>query len=474
MLEKTVNGQVYIYERTPYYDKTLKNTKYHYKYVGKEVNGEARKIRSVLPKRSLICGPFIPIMKIVRDMGIMDILKLYLTEQEARHVLALAISKVVRPLPQASINTWYDGTYLSVLMPASLTSQRNSDLMEKIGISDLYRKFSHDMVERLHPGDSLLYDITSIPSYSLQDIFEYGHAKDHLDLEQVNLSMVMERNRRVPLYFEMYSGSIPDVVTLRRTMDQVKPMIPGIEIILDRGFFSLDNLKLLGDMRYIIAASMVRKEVKSVFSKASRTVDRSDNVILHEDNPIFCQRVEFSMDDIRLKGFFYHDVRSEGEERSDFHRKITERRKEIEKLQARKGVRRTIEGIAGSYMHYISYDILDGRITTAARDNAISAAENRMGRFLLVYMGDYSGSECLSLYRQRDAIEKAFRSLKTDLDIFPLRNHKESTIRGILFVFFISLIIRSALLRGMESSGLLKKYSLERMLLEALEGISWW
>ena len=72
----------------------------------------------------------------------------------------------------------------------------------------------------------------------------------------------------------------------------------------------------------------------------------------------------------------------------------------------------------------------------------------------------------LSSSRQRDAIEKAFRVIKTYLDIFPLRNHKESTIRGILFVFFISLIIRSALLRGMESSGLLKKYSLERMILE--------
>ena len=98
----------------------------------------------------------------------------------------------------------------------------------------------------------------------------------------------------------------------------------------------------------------------------------------------------------------------------------------------------------------------------------------------------------LSSSRQRDAIEKAFRVIKTYLDIFPLRNHKESTIRGILFVFFISLIIRSALLRGMESSELLKKYSLERMILElenlselertkrqkdileALEGISWW
>ena len=95
---------MYVYERTPYYDRTLKNTKYHYKYVGKEVDGETRKISSVLPRKSLISGPFIPIMEIFRDMGIEDILKMHLTESKVRHVLALAISKVIRPLPQASIN----------------------------------------------------------------------------------------------------------------------------------------------------------------------------------------------------------------------------------------------------------------------------------------------------------------------------------------------------------------------------------
>ena len=127
---------------------------------------------------------------------------------------------------------------------------------------------------------------------------------------------------------------------------------------------------------------------------------------------------------------------------------------------------RRLASTAGPYTRYFTYRIEDGRIVTKARDNAISTAENRMGRFLLVLRGDYSPAECLGLYRQRDTIEKAFRSLKTDMDLFPLRNHKESTIRGILFVFFISLIIRSALLRGMESSGLRSRYSLERMLLE--------
>jgi transposase len=61
-----------------------------------------------------------------------------------------------------------------------------------------------------------------------------------------------------------------------------------------------------------------------------------------------------------------------------------------------------------------------------------------------------------------ESMEKAFRTLKTDLDIFPMRVRKESTIRGILFVFFLSLIMRSALMNW---------YSLERMLLE-LEKLS--
>ena len=71
-----------------------------------------------------------------------------------------------------------------------------------------------------------------------------------------------------------------------------------------------------------------------------------------------------------------------------------------------------------------------------------------------------------------------------------------------LLIFFISFIIRTALMRGMVSSGLMNGYSLEKMLLEleklhivedangglselvrtrkqkdileALEGVSWW
>ena len=275
----------------------------------------------------------------------MEMLQRYLTEDECNRVIALAISKIVRPLPQNSISTWYDGTYLSVVMPAKLSSQRNSELMEKIGSSDMYRRFSLDLIRKLNPESSLFYDITSIPSYSIAPIFEYGRAKDHDELEQVNFSMLMEKRRGIPLYYELYPGSMPDIVTLRRTIEYLSPRIGEMEIVLDRCFFSVDNLRLISSMKYVIAASIVRKEVKAIFSRAARTVDRADNVIMYDGNPIFCQKVSFLMDELDLTGYFYHDPKREAEERLDFHRRLKEKREMIERMQVRKGLRRSIENI---------------------------------------------------------------------------------------------------------------------------------
>jgi hypothetical protein len=72
-------------------------------------------------------------MKIVENLGIEDMLKKYLTDTEAKELIAIAISKIIRPLHISSINTWFEGTSLSVNMNINLKSQRVSELLEKIG-----------------------------------------------------------------------------------------------------------------------------------------------------------------------------------------------------------------------------------------------------------------------------------------------------------------------------------------------------
>ena len=116
-------------------------------------------------------------MDIVNAFGIEEMLKKHLTEAESKEITAIAVSKTVRPLPLSSIGTWFEGTSLSRTMNADLKSQRISDLLDRIGSSDLYRQFSSDLIRRINPGNSLLYGITSVPSYSSAGILEYGHAK---------------------------------------------------------------------------------------------------------------------------------------------------------------------------------------------------------------------------------------------------------------------------------------------------------
>ena len=61
-------------------------------------------------------------MKIVNDIGIVEMLKKHLAEAESREIIAIAVSKIVRPLPLASIDTWFDDALLFRTMSVDLKS----------------------------------------------------------------------------------------------------------------------------------------------------------------------------------------------------------------------------------------------------------------------------------------------------------------------------------------------------------------
>jgi transposase len=49
---------------------------------------------------------------------------------------------------------------------------------------------------------------------------------------------------------------------------------------------------------------------------------------------------------------------------------------------------------------------------------------------------------CLSTHHERDALEKGFDILKNNLKALPLNAKKESTLRGLLFADYLSLVVR--------------------------------
>ena len=59
-----------------------------------------------------------------------------------------------------------------------------------------------------------------------------------------------------------------------------------------------------------------------------------------------------------------------------------------------------------------------------------------------------------------------FDDLKNELEVMPLRVQKVETLQGLLFIFFISLILRAILLRRAREAKLLDKSSIEEILME--------
>jgi len=115
---------------------------------------------------------------------------------------------------------------------------------------------------------------------------------------------------------------------------------------------------------------------------------------------------------------------------------------------------------------YYSWEKIDDHFRINIKKNAVSQRVNRMGKFFLFYYGERDWMECLTVYRERDIVEKGFKIMKNDIQSLPLSTNKYSTTKGFIFICFIGLIIRMKLLSLMRETTIIEDYTVESLLLE--------
>jgi len=108
-----------------------------------------------------------------------------------------------------------------------------------------------------------------------------------------------------------------------------------------------------------------------------------------------------------------------------------------------------------------------GRFSFRQDNHKIDEKLNRAGFFVLLTNDpELSSEDVLSIYRGRDAIEKAFDQFKNGLDFRRLRIHTGKTMDGKVFVGFMALVMRSYMLKKAKESQVTKHLTLEKILLE--------
>ncbi len=490
-------GVIYAYESVSFWDKEKKQSRAKRKCIGR-VDPETKKIVPTrkrtpgLSKEKAGRGP-IPITrtarnfygatylfdKIVESLGVTNDLKKCFPKQY-KQLLSIAYYLILEDKnPLSRFHRW--SAIHKHPYGKALPSQRSSEVFASI-TEEAKEHFFHLQGKRRAESEYWAYDTTSISSYSksLKQV-RYGFNKDHEPLEQINLALLFGETSQLPFYYRKIAGHIPDVKTLKKLLTDINFMeLDRIKLVMDRGFYSADNLNDLykNHLKFLIAARTSLKIVKEGLDLARDSLRSWKQYSPTYDLYAYAMPIQWSYSQLRP----YKGDTLKGTRRMTLHlyysaERALEREKALNKLlhklqvELESGKRNPEhEKLYARWFEVTSTPVRGTR--AVAKEKAIAAAKKNYGYFALMSNDIKDPIEALEIYRNKDLVEKAFGNLKERLNFRRLAVSSEQSLNGKLFVEFIALIVLSYIKKKMQSTGLFKSMTMQELLdeLDMIEG----
>jgi len=469
-----VRGKPYAYWAESHWDKEKKQSRQRRKYLGAWDEENQR----VIPKKSQrnitkvrTFGPAYLLREVCGEIDLPGTLESSLGE-DGRKVLALALARIIDPTSLRNVHHILEDNHLleSLELEDSFDSQWMSRFLDRLSDNaDGINRFYHQLIGD-SDSSSLIYDITSLSSTSRNiEFLEYGHNEEGRKIPQVNLGLVMSTKRKIPVYHKIFPGSVNDVVTLKNLVAEVKAF--GVEdalFILDRGFYSESNIVEMTEngIDFVIPLPFRLRIAKDLLSGTNRRIAGPEHGGRFGKRVYHVIEEEIPIGGITAHGCLLLNEVARGEEAESFYNRLMDLEMALNGKTVRGDPYRHSDIVLGKFKRYFNVHMEERTIFLTRRKNAISQAVNRFGKVILIASKRMEWDEMLSIYKEREGIERQYRCLKTELEAMPMRVRKMSSLEGPLFIFFVSMIVRSLLLRRAREAGLLEKRSVEDILLE--------
>jgi transposase len=484
------NGVTYVYESVGYWDKEKKQARNRRKCIGKldpatgeiipshkidlaDLASQARKRgpQPTLESKRRFYGATYLFDAIGEKLGVTRDLQQYFPDIY-QQILSLSYYLVLEDRdPMSRFPKWA----LTHVHPygKELPSQRSSEILGSIS-EDAKLKFFIAQGKRRVEKEFLAYDITSISSYStsLKQV-KYGLNKEDDSLPQINLALLFGENSRLPVYYRKLPGNITDVKTIQNLLADIDFLnLEKVQLVMDRGFYSADNINALFRQHYKFLIStrtsllFVRQKLDEVCgSLVSRPHYSSKYGLYYESFTLDWDYVETKKRSGEVINenrriylhLFYNDQRAT-DDKIAFNKML-----DLLEYELNSGNRNPEH--EKQYARY--YEIIETPvrgISLTPKQEAISAVEKYYGYFALLSNGVKDPLEALEIYRSKDLIEKAFGNLKERLNMRRTSVSSEEHLEGKLFVQFVALIYLSYIKKAMSDNNLYKDYTLQELL----------
>lgn len=399
----------YAYEITAFWDPSSKSPKQKTKYLGTadskggKITKSERK-KDAPPEKSIVdFGDSYVLTQVAENHGFLDILRNSLKDFDT--IVSLICYQLTEGAAMYNCLEWAEGNIASKLFPrAKLQSQNISRVINYLGRDDIQSKFFKAYVEKFFKGThGILIDSTSLPNSINNSLSSWGYSADGVE-QKVGCLMLVDKTSKLPIYFRAIPGEIADISTLRITIDQIRRLgLKPESTILDAGYFSEENIDYLCDkeINFVTRMPKSRKQFKQL-------IDGADNLETRANAVQYGKRAVFIMSrEIDLYGhkMFAHII-------LDPYKKAKDTNKLI----------------------YTSFEDEEAEEETNIK-------MRYCGYFILISRSQISKEEVLPTYYTRQSIEQVFGFAKSCNNMLPLRVHSEQSIRGYLFLVFLSLVL---------------------------------
>lgn len=408
---KKFGNKEYAYEIKGTWNSTKKKPVLKSKYLGVVLDKDKKiyqKSRDILKKEKLILdfGDVYTLNHCFRTNGFYSLLEETFEEDHPK-LSALLLYKICYGSAMMYAKAWLDGSYAKILYKKlDISSQRISDFLVKIGDENLQRNFFKKYFSAfINAEKGIIIDVTSLPNQIHIPLSSWGLSGEEID-KQIRFLLVVDRESKNPLFFRILPGNIVDVSTLQSTIAELKKYgIKNSFVYVDAGFFSEDNIKELyeNNIDFLIRLPSIRTLYNELIRTELKDLESLDNVVRYGKRGMFIKQKEVELFGKKVYAHIVLDPERKGREMSKLITQIIDEKDEHKE----------------------------------------SELENyflKRGIMILISSSKIEKKEVVPTYYVRQTAENLFGFSKDDLGIIPLRVHREATLRGFLFLQFITLI----------------------------------
>ncbi len=398
-----------------------------------------------------------------------------------RVLFALVANRALEPMSKLSCAAW-------VREKAAIPGLSELDEDRCYRAMDRLLEVEAEVTEQVHWSvatlldlevDLLFFDTTSTyfetdradePSEGAPKGFRaYGHSKDHRpDLPQVVIGLAVTRTG-IPIRVWTWPGNADDQALIRQVKEDLRAWRLGRVVwVADRGFESAEDrrhLQRAGD--HHILGERLRSgshEARAALARQGRYHTVAGNLEVKEvviddgtmrDRFVICRNPDEAERDALVRGQLLEQLEAliaGSDELAPVARDAI-----VCRVRAKPGLARFLRVTAKGLL----------RVDRAA----VSAEAHPDGRFLLRTSDPTLSAEDVALgYKQLLEVERAWRDMKTTLDLRPVHHRKEERIRAHVLLCWLSLLLIRLAETGTDDTWRNVRREMDRLHLVRLDG----